>query len=234
MSCSRGQAAPNEATTKQLFAASAGYCQKPDCRRELFVEMDERTFHIAEMAHIAAAGDAGPRADTTLSKEARGAFLNLLLLCPSCHTIVDKAPEVYTDALVRSWKRLHADKLGLLFGVQVFERRSEARRAVEPLLRENRYIFATYGPHNEYRLYPDSDLAQVWRRKVRTKILPNNRRVLALIDANEHLLAPHERDALEAFRQHVDDLEVRHLSLGPRVPGARFPDAMEAVFRDNE
>ncbi len=84
-----------------------------------------------------AANDDGPRANVALSEEERGAFENLILLCSLCHTIIDKAPEVYSDLIIFGWKRTHADKLRSLFGVTCFRSRSEARAALEGPLREN-------------------------------------------------------------------------------------------------
>lgn len=96
MACSRGAASPGAQTQRRLFAASAGYCQNPGCSNELFVGAAGKSIHIAEMAHVFAANDSGPRAKPDLSKEERGAFENLVMLCANCHTRVDKAP----DALI--------------------------------------------------------------------------------------------------------------------------------------
>jgi hypothetical protein len=157
-----------------LFAASGGYCQNPRCSRGLFIDYSEKSIHIAEMAHVFAANDKGPRANTALGEEERGAFENLILLCPSCHTIIDKAPEVYPDRVILGWKRTHAEKLRSLFGVTNYENRSDARAEVEGLLRENRQIFEDYGPHIEDAGNPESGAAERWKRKVLQKIIPNN------------------------------------------------------------
>jgi hypothetical protein len=69
MACSRGAASPNAHTERKLFAASGGYCQNPDCSRELFIDYPEKRIHVAEMAHVFAANDDGPRANRELSKE---------------------------------------------------------------------------------------------------------------------------------------------------------------------
>jgi hypothetical protein len=187
MACSRGAASPNAHTERKLFAASGGYCQNPDCSRELFIDYPEKRIHVAEMAHVFAANDDGPRANRELSKEERGAFENLILLCSLCHTIIDKAPEVYSDRVVLRWKQTHAEKLRSLFGVTVFAKRNEARKAIAGLLRENRQIFEQYGPHIDEAKNPESGAADRWSRKVLEKIIPNNARVLTQLDANKHL-----------------------------------------------
>jgi hypothetical protein len=194
MSCPRGAASPDSHTQRMLFAASGGYCQNPNCSRELFIQYAEKRLHIAEMAHVFAAKDEGPRADTALSEEERGAFENLILLCPTCHTIIDKAPEVYPDSLILEWKRTHTEKLRSLFGVIVFQIRGDARGAIEGLLREKHQVFHDYGPYNEDANNPESGAAERWKRKVLQKIVPNNRKILAQLDANRHLLSDSEVD----------------------------------------
>ena len=56
------------------------------------------------MAHVFAAADDGPRANAELTEAERGRYDNLILLCPTCHTIIDKASDEYPDATILRWK----------------------------------------------------------------------------------------------------------------------------------
>jgi hypothetical protein len=229
MACSRGAASPDAHTQRRLFAASAGYCQNPSCANELFVDAAGESFHIAEMAHVFAANDDGPRAKPELSKEERGAFENLVVFCANCHTMVDKAPDAFPDSMILQWKREHANKLQGLFGAVRFDNRTVARQVVEPLLAQNLAIFQQYGPHIEAARNPESGAAERWKRKMLTRILPNNRRVLAILDTNRHLLGDGEKLTLERFRQHIDDLEAFHIE-GNRQDASRFPDDLSKIL----
>lgn len=229
MVCPRGAASPDKHTQRRLFAASAGYCQNPGCVNELFMTEGDKPIHIAEMAHIFAANDAGPRADPKLSKEERGAFENLILLCANCHTKVDKAPEAFPDTTILGWKREHAHKLRGLFGVLKFESRKDARSVVEPILFENNSIFEQYGPHIDAARNPESGAAEQWKRKMLARILPNSRRLLAILDANRHLLGDHEKLMLERFRQHINDLEAVHIE-GVNEDASRFPAEFSTIL----
>lgn len=231
MVCSRGAASPTAHTQRRLFAASAGYCQNPSCANELFVDAAGTNVHIAELAHVFAANDGGPRADPGLSEEERGAFANLIVLCANCHTMVDKAPDAFPDHTMLGWKRDHAKKLQRLFGAAKFNDRSNARKAVEPLLTENRTIFENYGPQIDAAKNPESGAAEQWKRKMLTRILPNNRRLLTILDANRDLLRDTERKTLESFRQHIDDLEAFHVT-GIRENSSRFPSALATILED--
>jgi hypothetical protein len=183
------------------------------------------------MAHVFAANDEGPRANAALTAEERGAFENLVLLCSHCHTKIDKAPEAYSDQVILGWKRTHAEKLRSLFGVTRFGSRGDARTVIERLLRENRYIFQEYGPHIEDARNPESGAAERWKRKVLEKIIPNNMKVLAQLDANQHLLSEFEMNTIEKFRQHVDDLQARHVH-GYQEGASRFPPEMSEILKD--
>jgi hypothetical protein len=232
VSCFRGKSSPDQQTKLRLFADSAGFCQRPSCQQRLFVDTDSRNVHVAEMAHVFAASNKGPRANFELTEEERGAYENLVLLCPSCHTIVDKAPEDFPDHLLVEWKRRHVERIAAVFGAIAYGSRHAAREAIEPALAENRVIFDEYGPENDYRFDPESELAQVWQRKVLSSILPNNRKVLAILDANRCHLRGQELTALEQFRQHIDDLEARHLGEGVITVGRRFPLGMQTILTE--
>jgi hypothetical protein len=232
MACSRGDAAPSAHTKLRLFADSAGYCQNPACNQPLFLDAGEKNIHIGEMAHVFAAADDGPRANATLTKAERGRFENLILLCPKCHTIIDKAPEVYPDAIILGWKQRHSERIAELFGVVEYPTREKARGAIDPLMAENRLVFEKYGPDNDYRYDPESSLARTWRTKMLSTILPNNRRIARILDANRRHMADGEKLTMARFQQHISDLEARHVLDDPVAGAERFPAGMERIFKD--
>jgi len=223
MPCNRGKANPDSHTTLRLFADSGGYCQCPECANRLFVDTGTKNIHLAEMAHIIGASEKGPRAEATLSQVDKGSYDNLILLCANCHTTIDKAPADFPEKMIKEWKRKHVERINSLFGAVEYPDRASARKAIEPALTENRSVFDHYGPDNDYRQDPESELAKVWQRKMRAIILPNNRKVLAVLDANRRHLSGAEAKTLEAFRQHIDDLEAKHIGEGAEDVASRFP-----------
>lgn len=232
MGCSRGKADPNPTTKLRLFADSGGYCQNPSCLTELFRADDgELNIHIAEMAHIFSASNSGPRSNPALTEEKRGNYNNLILLCANCHTMIDKAEERFPDSLVSTWKRKHKQRIADVFGFRVLENRKSVKDMIFPLLSENRMIFETYGPMTEERFNPESGLPAQWQRKIRSKILPNNRKILAIIDANYALLSNGEGEIVETYRQHVEDFEAKHIN-GVEANGIQFPKRMNTIFEE--
>jgi len=231
MGCPRGKASPNAHTKLRLFADSAGYCQNPSCLERLFVDTGEKNIHIAEMAHVFSASDDGPRGDTQLTAEQRGSYENLILLCANCHTTIDKAEEDYSDELILEWKYNHTLKIANLFGVTTCESRRDARNMIEPIFQENSAIFDAYGPMGEARFNPESDIPELWLIKVRSHILPNNRKILAILDANREYMSSDEVSVLEIYRQHVDDFESKHIG-EYYVGGVQFPAKLSKILEN--
>ena len=214
MSCPRGKANPDAHTRLRLFADSGGHCENPNCLADLFLQLGNEKIHIAEMAHVFSASDTGPRSNRILSEEERGAYENLILLCPKCHTVVDKAEKEFPDSLLLKWKREHKERIQEAFGIVEYKTRVDARKAIAPLLDENRAVFETYCPETAERFNPESDSPSLWKRKIITKLLPNNRQILRILDRNRSHLREEEISTLERFRQHVDDFEGKHLEGG--------------------
>lgn len=97
-----GRKAPDTLTLKRLFALSGNQCARPNCGTVL---MSSDGVLIGEVAHICAESEGGPRWDAKLSDAQRRGFDNLLLLCPTCHTLIDKDPAAYKKSKLRRWKR---------------------------------------------------------------------------------------------------------------------------------
>lgn len=230
MTCSRGKAHPNTNTKLKLFSHSGGFCQNPNCDKLLFPEGHPANIHIAEMAHIFACADDGPRPNQQLSAEERGAYENIILLCANCHTEIDKAPERYDDATVTRWKRDHWQKLSAALGVVKFSERKDLRDQIELLLAENKAIHRAFGPDLDYQFNPEAAEAEAWQVRVRGSIIPNSNRILAILHENRHLLTEDELETVGDFKVHVDGLVLRHLD-GQDAQNVRFPTGMDKIAK---
>lgn len=232
MSCSRGKATPDTTTTYRLFADAAGFCQNPNCVQPLFRDTGGKVIHVAEKAHVFAAVDDGPRTNRELKAAERGRYENIILLCPTCHTMVDKAEAQFPAELLIRWKAEHVARISKLFGAAKYTTRGEVRAAIEPLLQENKAIFDSLNPDLSYQSNPEAEQAVKWRQAVVQRIIPNNRRVLATLDENREHLSTSEASVLEQFRQHVLDQEVRHLSDVAPGDQQRFPSKMATIMSE--
>lgn len=83
----------SEKDIKILWARAAGLCSMPDCRAKLTqnAEAVAAAAALGQMAHIVAEEEDGPRGKSSLLLPERNSYPNLILLCPSCHTKIDKA-----------------------------------------------------------------------------------------------------------------------------------------------
>jgi hypothetical protein len=233
MACVNGRTNPDQQTKLRLFSDAAGHCNRPTCRRPLFSDKDGVDYQIGEMAHIMAAKDDGPRADAALKPEERAEYRNLILLCPSCHSEIDKSPETFPVEVIQEWKENHRSLISEAIGIARMENRSDARNYVSRLLRINKLIFERFNPDNSYRENPEAEEGRVWRRKMLSQIIPNNQAILLFLDANVHLLNEGEFLTVEEFRQHVDDLIERHIGDNRNI-ASRFPQKMDAILVEQQ
>jgi len=95
-------------TVKRLFAESGNVCAFAGCSVSM-VDTATGTV-VGEICHIKAKSSGGPRYDATLSESDRDAYENLLLLCPSHHTLVDSAAAAYTVHTLVEMKQRHVDR----------------------------------------------------------------------------------------------------------------------------
>jgi hypothetical protein len=95
----------SEPQLKILWGIGA-ICAFPGCGQWLVEQASasDPAAVIGEMAHIVAHSDEGPRADPSFPAEKRNLAENLILLCPTHHTLADAQDSTYTVAQLRSWK----------------------------------------------------------------------------------------------------------------------------------
>ncbi|MEE1083528.1 MAG: ABC-three component system protein [Paludibacteraceae bacterium] len=100
---------PND--LKRLFALSGCECANPSCNNKLIAK--DYNSILGEICHIEAASSDGPRFNPKQTNDERRSFDNLILLCESCHKIIDnKANEKdYPVELLKKWKKNHQEKI---------------------------------------------------------------------------------------------------------------------------
>lgn len=216
-----------------LWSESGGYCQNPQCRVELHLVINGDRRHQAEFAHIIPAQTGGPRdaEDPALTGQERAQPENILVLCPSCHTMIDKAPSAYPAAVLREWKQQSQKARAGAFGTPVFDTRADARAYVEALLDANRAVFDRYGPRSGIF---DDDRADQWRRHVASTIIPNNQKLQLLLHINRQLLTAQEKTTFHTWAIHAQEFEERHLKGDWTAGSTRFLSEMATILKDEQ
>jgi hypothetical protein len=108
----------SEQQIKILWGVGA-ICAFPWCTQPLVEEATaaDPAAVIGEMAHIL--GVKGPRHDPALPEAQLNLATNLILLCPTHHTLVDAQDSSYTAEELRTWKREQEQHVRARLGEQV-------------------------------------------------------------------------------------------------------------------
>jgi hypothetical protein len=133
----------SEADYKILWERAAGRCSNPGCGEDLTAILARPgAYHIGEMAHMIAKKPSGPRGGSDT-------YENLMLLCPTCHRRVDKAPAgEYPEGLLQQWKRNHEEQICNLGRNKKFESLAALKKAVTNILNENHILWRSVGPES--------------------------------------------------------------------------------------
>jgi hypothetical protein len=90
-------------TVKRLFALSGNRCAFPGCN----VDIVQGKAIAGNICHIKAAQPGGPRYDPEQTSAERHDYANLILLCPTHHSVVDNDLEAYTVDRLSKMKADH-------------------------------------------------------------------------------------------------------------------------------
>lgn len=223
----------SERVKRLLWARSGGFCQNPSCHKELFKFFSDGTItSIEELAHIIARSNKGPRSKKGINARLKDDYENIILLCPNCHTLIDKNPDQYPVEILKEWKKNHEQSIKSLFSVPVYQNRSSLRKEINKILLENKEIFQTYGPHSVHSNCLLADAEKVWNRYIYSKILPNNRKIVDLLSKNIHLLTEEEKLIFEKFKIHQEAFEYNHVSGNKNSSAPLFPSEMENILKE--
>ena len=88
-----------------LWALSRNKCAI--CGRNLVQASRGINHTVGEICHIVAKEDTGPRADPCMSQSDRDSFDNLIILCPTHHTLIDRDTFTYTVENLKLIKNRH-------------------------------------------------------------------------------------------------------------------------------
>ena len=93
--------------TKLLWGRAGGLCSICKIRLSEDKKASNDAFPFGEQAHIIAEEENGPRGKSPLTLDQRNSYPNLILLCPTHHTIIDKAPDEYPVEILHELKSQH-------------------------------------------------------------------------------------------------------------------------------
>ncbi len=97
-----------------LFVVAGGHCEFTGCNDYLIEHHLTLTpGNFAEMAHIVAFKEKGPRGDVADRPENINNISNLMLLCPKCHKLIDDHPADHPREKLEEMKHAHEMRVRL-------------------------------------------------------------------------------------------------------------------------
>ncbi|NHN78446.1 HNH endonuclease [Azotobacter chroococcum] len=213
---------------KLLWGRAAGICSNPDCRADLTAVLEEtRSYNVGEMAHIIARSEQGPRGTVGGGADT---YENLILLCPTCHRHIDKSPEgTFTIEQLLNWKRDHEQGIRTQFSNVALDNLHDLKLEVTRLLIDNHSAWSNYGPESQTALDdPGSNAYKFWSLRKLDLIIPNNRKIINLIETNKHLLDIPALKVFAQFKTHAESFEQNQYERLDRY--VTFPKEFSEIF----
>jgi hypothetical protein len=220
----------SEQDIKKLWGLASGLCSAPGCQADClpFLDQEQPTL-IGEMAHVLPRSKDWTRGDGINAGD--DAYDNLILLCPNCHTKVDKGPaHIYTRELLLQWKADHEAHRSALF-VPRFQNLADLAEAIGRMLQENRLLWKNFGPESELaKQKPFSSGARIWAFQKLSTVVPNNTRIAKLLAAHKGMIPLNEWPLCAEFTQHASAFEQSAYHRMDSVP--RFPNAFGVLVAE--
>lgn len=217
-----------EKDIKKLWGLAAGRCSRPGCEAECirFLDGGNPTV-IGEMAHVIAKRPDGPRGRPEGGEDT---YENLILLCPTHHTEIDKSPAgTFPVEVIHEWKRSHEARVYESFQSPKFSDRKDLGVAIARVLMTNKAAWRQYGPESEEATRnPMSNAAAVWSLRKLDTVVPNNRRIIKLIEQNRELIELSDYPACASFIEHAEGFERNCYVRTEGVP--RFPEVFDHII----
>jgi hypothetical protein len=101
-----------------LFVKAGGRCEFDGCNKYLLEHTLTLTpGNFAQVAHVVAFSEDGPRGKTSSRPADINDISNLMLLCPECHKLIDDNPGRYSRSILEEQKHRHEERIKHLTGL---------------------------------------------------------------------------------------------------------------------
>lgn len=227
----------SQKSIKILWAAAGGRCAFPGCWERLCYHEaeDMAPFTLGEMAHICGEKPGANRHDISQNENERDDYSNLILLCPTHHTLIDRKENeaVYSVEFLKNMKYSHEKNVLTKLDEETPSNRRSVFIEILDYLEENRQSWMQYGPQSELaKRHPhDSSAHAVWLSERLSVIVPNNRKISRILKINRSLLFSKEIEIASQFHIHVRSYEKWVQSSINYGAVARFPLEFEDMVK---
>lgn len=226
----------SEKSIKLLWSNAAGRCSFPSCNERLAVAeaAEYAPYTLGEMAHIKGNKPGSNRYDESQTNKERDSYENLILLCPTHHTLIDKAENEarYTVEKLHEIKLKHETVVANRLNETNIETLDQLKDQLSIFLAENHQAWEQYGPLSDgAKKNPNSDaIYALWISSRLSTIVPNNRKIMKLLLENRELFTRTEQRAISKFLSHANSYEKWVNDEIPYQAVAGFPKEFEDII----
>ncbi|MBD9509923.1 HNH endonuclease [Ensifer sp. ENS10] len=198
---------------KLLWSGAAGHCSFEGCHERLChpEAQGAAPYTLGEMAHIRGDKPGANRHDSSQTQAERDDYANLILLCPTHHTLIDKEQNegVYTVDILLTMKQAHEAKVIARMAADTEPDRVTLSKQILTLIEENYQVWLTYGPMSDAaRKEPHNEAVHaIWTSERLSTIVPNNRTISAMLLKHRKVFESEEQAAISAFLLHARSYE---------------------------
>jgi len=227
--CQTGKMSISDGDIKLLWGRAAGICSNPTCQLDLTKILTQSdNYIVGEMAHVIAKSENGPRG---ISGGGSDSYENLILLCPTCHRHIDKSPMgTYTVEQLHEWKQSHESSIRAKNRELKFSSINELKTEITRLLLENNMLWTDWGPQSQIaREDPGSNSFNIWNLRKLDTIIPNNQKIINMIESNKSLLDSAEYEVFLQFKNHATSFEEHQYNRLDNYP--IFPQSFSEIFK---
>lgn len=223
----------SEKSIKLLWSNSAGRCSFDGCDT-ILTGLSDEPYVLGEMAHIKGNKSGSNRYDFNQSEKDRDAYNNLILLCPTHHSLIDKKEneKKFTVEVLLEMKLKHEQFVKQRFKDFIISDLSELKQKINEHLMDNYQVWYNYGPISEKaKKSPNSkEIYEMWVQARAEVIVPNNREVIKLIENNRNLFNKSDQCLISEFIVHAKSYEKwvnNEISYEPVIP---FPQSFKYMI----
>lgn len=224
---------------KLLWSNAAGRCSFRGCNERLTVEQAAglTPYTLGEMAHIKGNRAGSNRYDALQCEIERDSYDNLILLCPTHHTVIDKSEneEIYSVDFLHEMKIEHENNISNRLNIQKYSDLEQLKDQISIFMAENYQVWEQYGPISDIaRKNPESEnIHALWTSERLSTIIPNNREMVKLLNENRNLFSRLEQKSVSKFLTHVESYEKWVNDIIPYQAVLRFPsDFSQLILGD--
>ncbi len=110
-------------------------------------------------------------------------------------------------------------------------KKDKIKKELSELFSENERIFKQYGPFSITAQHtPVSEFAYMWKEKCITDIIPNNKKILEILESNKELISDDKLFILGVYKNHIEGFEMNHISKYKSTDVPTFPKEILTIL----